>query len=84
MGGQPPGGHGSGITDYEVEVWISHYLQIATGEVATVSDTVPRLTGHPAQTLAAYLDEHPVRSNLLHDEYISLRAPGTSSPSGKT
>jgi NAD(P)H dehydrogenase (quinone) len=75
---------GSGITDYEVEVWISHYLQIATGEVATVSDTVPRLTGHPAQTLAAYLDEHPVRSNLLHDEYISLRAPGTSSPSGKT
>ena len=74
---------GSGITDYEVEIWISHYLQIATGEVATVSDTVPRLTGHSAQTLAEYLDKHPVRPNLLHDEYSSLRATGTSSPSKK-
>jgi NAD(P)H dehydrogenase (quinone) len=50
---------GSGITDYEVEVWISHYLQMATGEAATVSDTVLSLTGHPAQTLAEYLDKHP-------------------------
>jgi len=50
---------GSGITDYELEVWISHYLQMATGEAATVSDTVPRLTGHPAQALLDYLDKHP-------------------------
>jgi NAD(P)H dehydrogenase (quinone) len=50
---------GSGITDYEVEVWISHYLQMATGEAATVSDTVPRLTGHQAQSLADYLHKHP-------------------------
>jgi hypothetical protein len=50
---------GSGITDYEVEVWISHYLQMATGEAATVSDAALSLTGHPAQTLADYLDEHP-------------------------
>jgi len=50
---------GSGITDYEVEVWISHYLQMATGEAGTVSDTVLSLTGHPAQTLAEYLDKHP-------------------------
>jgi hypothetical protein len=50
---------GSGITDYEMEVWISHYLQMATGEVSTVSDAVLRLTGHPAQTLTEYLDKHP-------------------------
>lgn len=50
---------GSGIDDYGVEVWVTHFLQIATGELATVSDTVPRLTGHPAQSLAEYLDKHP-------------------------
>ncbi|MBA7563594.1 NAD(P)H azoreductase [subsurface metagenome] len=50
---------GNGITDYEVEVWISHYLQMATGEVAIVSDTVPKLTGHKALSLAEYLDKHP-------------------------
>jgi uncharacterized protein YbjT (DUF2867 family) len=46
---------GRGITDYEVDVWISHYLQIATGEASAVSDTVLRLCGHPATTLADYL-----------------------------
>ena len=50
---------GSGITDLELEGWISHYLQIATGEAATVSDSVPRLTGHPAQTVSEYLQNHP-------------------------
>lgn len=50
---------GGGITDYEVEVWVSHYLQMATGEAAIVSDTVPRLTGHQAQTLAEYLHKRP-------------------------
>jgi NAD(P)H dehydrogenase (quinone) len=47
------------ISDQEVETLISHYLQIATGELATVSDTVPKLTGHPAQSLAEYLQKHP-------------------------
>jgi NAD(P)H dehydrogenase (quinone) len=50
---------GHGITDYEVEVWVSHYLQMATGEAAIVSDTVPRLTGHKAISLAEYLDKYP-------------------------
>jgi NAD(P)H dehydrogenase (quinone) len=60
---------GSGITDYEVEVWISHYLQIATGEAAIVSDTVPSLTGHQAQTLADYLHKHPESyRHLLHSD----------------
>lgn len=50
---------GRGMTEVEVEGWVSHYLQIATGEGGTVSDTVPRLTGHPAQSLAQYLKGHP-------------------------
>jgi NAD(P)H dehydrogenase (quinone) len=48
-----------GMTEIEVEGWVSHYLQIATGEGGPVSDTVPRLTGHPAQSLAQYLEKHP-------------------------
>ena len=50
---------GRGITEPELEGWISHYLQIATGEAGPVSDSVPRLTGHPAQSLADYLEKHP-------------------------
>jgi uncharacterized protein YbjT (DUF2867 family) len=50
---------GSGVTDYEVEVYISHYLQIATGELSKVSDAVPLLCGRPAQSLADYLQKHP-------------------------
>ncbi len=50
---------GSGVTDYEVEVYISHYLQIATGEMSEVSDAVPVLCGHPATGLADYLAKHP-------------------------
>jgi NAD(P)H dehydrogenase (quinone) len=50
---------GHGITDYELEVWISHYMQMATGEAAIVSDTVPRLTGHKAISLSEYLDKYP-------------------------
>jgi NAD(P)H dehydrogenase (quinone) len=51
---------GHGLTDYEVEVWISHYLQIATGEVSMVSDTVPLLCKRPGETLAQYLNKQPV------------------------
>jgi NAD(P)H dehydrogenase (quinone) len=51
--------NGRGLGDYEVEVMVSHFLQIATGELSNVSDTVPRLTGHRAQSLAGYLQQHP-------------------------
>lgn len=34
-----------------IEAWVSTYLQIAAGELDVVSDTVPRITGHPAQSL---------------------------------
>ena len=50
---------GNGITEPELEGWISHYLQIATGEAGTVSDAVPRLTGHSAQSVSEYLQAHP-------------------------
>ncbi len=50
---------GRGLDDYEVEVFVTHFLQIANGESAVVSDAIPALTGHPAQTLTAYLRQHP-------------------------
>jgi len=50
---------GKGITEIELEGWISHYLEIATGEAGVVSDAVPRLTGHRAQSLSEYLQSHP-------------------------
>jgi uncharacterized protein YbjT (DUF2867 family) len=37
--------------DWQVEAWVSTYTAIAAGEVATVSDAVPRLTGRPATSL---------------------------------
>lgn len=50
---------GVGVTEPELEGWISHYVQIATGEASTVSDSVPRLTGHPALSVAEFLQNHP-------------------------
>lgn len=50
---------GNGITEPELEGWISHYLQIATGEAALVSGSVLRLTGHPARSVSEYLRNHP-------------------------
>lgn len=50
---------GRGLDDYEVEVFVTHFLQIAMGDLAAVSDAVPELTGHPAQSLSEYLEQHP-------------------------
>lgn len=58
---------GSGLDNYEVEIWVTHYLQIAKGELAAVSDTVPVLTGHPAQSLDEYLHNHPESYRHLLD-----------------
>ncbi|RMI14424.1 NAD(P)H-binding protein [Cellulomonas triticagri] len=44
---------------WEVEGWVTSYAAIATGELATVSPTVPRLTGRPAQSLRDWLDLDP-------------------------
>lgn len=48
-----------GAADWEVAGWVTSYEAIATGEMATVSDAVRRLTGRPAQNLATYLREYP-------------------------
>jgi len=50
---------GSGLTDPEIAIWISHYAQIATGEVGRVSNAVMALCGRPAVGLAEYLGRHP-------------------------
>jgi len=50
---------GKGLSDYEVEVFVTHFLQIAAGELATVSQSVLDLTGHPPASLADFLQQHP-------------------------
>ncbi|MEU1077626.1 MULTISPECIES: NAD(P)H-binding protein [unclassified Streptomyces] len=50
---------GYGAEEWEVTGWVSSYEAIAAGEMAAVADTVPRLTGHRAQSLAEYLKAHP-------------------------
>ena len=49
----------SGHPDWEIEGWVTSYLAIAAGELATVTDVVPTLTGHPATTVAEHLRAHP-------------------------
>ncbi|MFD0891190.1 SDR family NAD(P)-dependent oxidoreductase, partial [Streptosporangium algeriense] len=44
-----------GAPGWEVDAWVSTYTAIAKGELAGVGDAVPRLTGHPATSLAAAL-----------------------------
>ena len=36
---------------WQVDAWVSTYTAIGSGELATVSDAVPRLTGRPATSL---------------------------------
>lgn len=50
---------GVGLSDDEVDIWVSHYAQIAANELGIVSDTVSELTGRRAQTLSEYLKLHP-------------------------
>jgi NAD(P)H dehydrogenase (quinone) len=48
-----------GAPDWQVEAWVTTYTAIANGDIAAVTDVVPRLTGHPATGLADYLGAHP-------------------------
>ena len=41
-----------GLSGEQIEAWISWYLAIAHGGLATVTDVVPRLTGAPATRVA--------------------------------
>ncbi|WP_331766966.1 NAD(P)H-binding protein [Embleya sp. NBC_00896] len=44
---------------WELAGWVSSYEAIATGEMSAVSQAIPTLTGHPAQSLTTYLTTHP-------------------------
>ena len=44
-----------GAPDWQVDAWVSTYTAIAAGEVASVSDAVPRITGRPATSLRELL-----------------------------
>ncbi|SHM88574.1 NAD(P)H-binding protein [Cryptosporangium aurantiacum] len=55
-----------GAPEFEVAGWVTSYQAIADGSLSAVSDTVPRVAGHPALTFAQYLDAHP-------DSYAHLR-----------
>jgi len=48
-----------GAPRLEVDGWVSSYAAIAAGELARVSDTVPRIVERPAQSFAAWLDDYP-------------------------
>ncbi|TQN31335.1 uncharacterized protein YbjT (DUF2867 family) [Haloactinospora alba] len=54
----------SGAPEWAVEGWASSYAAIASGELSTVSSTVPDVAGHPAQSIEGYLRKHP--SALAH------------------
>jgi uncharacterized protein YbjT (DUF2867 family) len=44
-----------GAPEWQVDAWVSTYTAIARGELATVTDDVADLTGHPATALAEVL-----------------------------
>jgi uncharacterized protein YbjT (DUF2867 family) len=44
-----------GAPPWQVAAWVSTYTAIASGELASISDAVPRLTGRPATPLAAVI-----------------------------
>ncbi|MEV4630000.1 SDR family oxidoreductase [Micromonospora sp. NPDC049523] len=48
-----------GAPAWQVDAWVSTYTAIANGELDTVTDAVPRLTGHAATALAALLPPSP-------------------------
>ncbi|MBA2308506.1 MAG: SDR family oxidoreductase [Pseudonocardiales bacterium] len=45
----------TGAPQWQLDAWVSTYTAIANGELAGVTDDVPRLTGHPATSLTELL-----------------------------
>jgi len=45
-----------GAPQWQVDGWVSTYTAIAAGELATVSEDIPEVTGHPAMTLKQVLE----------------------------
>jgi NAD(P)H dehydrogenase (quinone) len=44
-----------GAPKWQMDAWVSTYTAVATGELAPVSDDIPRLTDHPATSLRQLL-----------------------------
>jgi NAD(P)H dehydrogenase (quinone) len=44
-----------GAPPWQVDAWVSTYTAIAAGELGTVTDDIPEVTGHPAMTLKQVL-----------------------------
>jgi NAD(P)H dehydrogenase (quinone) len=63
----------TGAPDWEIEGWVTSYAAIAAGEMDGVSDAIPKLTGHEAQTLDSFLREHP-------ESYQHLLCPAAPVP----
>jgi NAD(P)H dehydrogenase (quinone) len=58
----------SGAPNWEIEGWVTTYAAIAAGELDVVSDTVPKVSGHPAMTIGEYLAKHPESVAHLRSE----------------
>ncbi|CAM3798803.1 SDR family oxidoreductase [Nocardiopsis rhodophaea] len=56
----------TGAAEWEIEGWASSYAAIASGEMDVVSATVPRLAGHPAQSIEGFLRTHPSALNHVY------------------
>ncbi|KKD04271.1 SDR family oxidoreductase [Streptomyces sp. WM6386] len=50
-----------GAPQWELDAWVSTYTAIAAGQLDGVSDAVPRLTGHPARSVADVVRGMPPR-----------------------
>ncbi len=60
-----------GAPDFEVTGWVSSYQAIASGELATVTDTVERVTGRPPRSFRDVLRDDPT-------SWAHLAGPATS------
>ena len=78
-----------GAPRWQLDAWVSTYTAIADGEVAPVSDDIPRLTGHPATSLAELIGRGGAASDragahALHMQRAQLPAGAIASASSST
>lgn len=50
---------GLGAAQWQLDAWVSTYVAVAEGELDVTSDTVERLTGHPATTFERFIAATP-------------------------
>ena len=67
-----------GAPDWQLDAWVSTYTSIAAGDLAEVSDAVPRLAGHPATSLEEVLRAHPEALDHVRGRLVRSRFPAAS------